>query len=412
VLYPRHRLDISAAQLAFAAAACIWSRRPDAREHALELELGDEALVCFSVRSGFELLLDALDWPPGSEILVSALTHPDLADIARRHGLTFVPIDVDSDTLAPRIDLLERSLTPRTRAVLVAHLFGSRTDLTPVAKIASGHGLLLLEDAAQSYLGPGDSGDPQAAVSMFSFGTIKTAPALGGAILYVRDPDLLARMCTLRIAWPRQSRSEYTARVLRIAGLQALAEPHVYGAFARVSALAGRDVDAMVNRSTHGLKPPAGDRDRAFVQWARRRPSAPLLAVLARRLRGFDRGRLARRAERGDRLAGSIPPGLRHPGRSAGTRTHWVFPVCVSNPRALIEHLRRAGFDATQATTSIAAISAPPNHPEATARAAQHLITTAVFIPVYPEMPERIVLELIDALSTFEHTAAQERRDA
>ena len=53
------------------------------------------------------------------------------------------------------------------------------------------------------------------------------------------------------------------------------------------------DVDALVNRSVHALKPPSGEQRDAFGEWVRRRPSAPLLALLRRRLRRFDHDRLA-----------------------------------------------------------------------------------------------------------------------
>ena len=73
-----------------------------------------------SVRAGFELLLDALELPTGSEVAVSAVTHPDMCRIIQRHGLRAVPVDIDEDKLAPRLDLLEEAITSRTRAILVA----------------------------------------------------------------------------------------------------------------------------------------------------------------------------------------------------------------------------------------------------------------------------------------------------
>jgi len=67
---------------------------------------------------------------------VTAITHPDMVRIIGWHGLRPVPVDIDSATLAPRLDLVEAAITGRTRAILVAHLFGSRFDVGPVAEIA------------------------------------------------------------------------------------------------------------------------------------------------------------------------------------------------------------------------------------------------------------------------------------
>src|SRR5918997_7215245 len=95
----------------------------------------------------------------GGEVLVSAVTHPDMVRIIEGHGLRAVPVDLDTTTLEPRIKLLQRALSPRTRTVLVAHLFGSRFDLDPIAAFARRHRLLLVEDCAQTFRGTWDPGD-------------------------------------------------------------------------------------------------------------------------------------------------------------------------------------------------------------------------------------------------------------
>ena len=102
------------------------------------------------MRSAFELLLDALALDEGSEILLSAITHPDMARIVSRHGLVPVPVDLDLETLQPRGELLERAVTERTRALVVAHLFGARVDLDEAIAFSRRHGLLLIEDCAQT----------------------------------------------------------------------------------------------------------------------------------------------------------------------------------------------------------------------------------------------------------------------
>jgi perosamine synthetase len=392
-VHPRHRLDLCAADLGTALLACLLARDGERREREVEATFGPGAVVCASLRSAFELLLDTLALEPGAEVLVSAVTHPDMPRILHRHGLVPVPVDLDPATLAPVPELLERAVTPRTRAILVAHLFGAGADLDAAAAAARRHGLLLLEDRAQLFLGQEDRGDGRADVSLFSFGAIKTAPALGGGVLLARDPELARQARALRAAWPRQPRGDYLRRTLRFAGLHALANPWLYGAFVHAGAATGRDVDALVNGSVRGLRPPAEGDEEAFERWLRRRPAAPLLALLARRLRTFDSDRLRRRAELGDRLAAALPPGLSHPGDGARRRTHWVFPVVAADPQRLVAALARAGFDATRATTSITAVGAPPPP------AAVTLMRDVVFVPAYPELGERAVRRLEAALA-------------
>jgi dTDP-4-amino-4,6-dideoxygalactose transaminase len=156
MLYPRHQLDVSFGDLIFGLSACLWAfwRGKLDAQIVRACPPGDDALVCFSVRSGFDLLLGVLAETSESEVLVSSVTHPDMVRIIEGHGLRAVPVDLDTATLEPRVELLKEALSPRTRAIVVAHLFGGRFDLGPVAAFARRHGLLVVEDCAQAFRGP------------------------------------------------------------------------------------------------------------------------------------------------------------------------------------------------------------------------------------------------------------------
>ena len=95
-----------------------------------------DGIVCLSVRSGFELLLETLQLEAGDEIAFSAITHPDMVRIAEARGLRVLPVDLDLTSLAPDSQALERALGPRTRLIVVAHLFGGSAALGHVAEIA------------------------------------------------------------------------------------------------------------------------------------------------------------------------------------------------------------------------------------------------------------------------------------
>lgn len=392
-LYPRLRLDVSFADLLFAASASFGARRGD-RENRLLRAWGDsKGLVCLSVRSAFDLLLDVLSLPPGDEIAFSAVTHPDMVRIAEAHGLRPLPVDLDPDTLAPRADALECAITPRTRLMVVAHLFGGRAELAPLAAVARRHGLLVVEDCAQCLRGPYDRGDALADVSLFSFGSIKTATALGGALVRVDDRGLAEAMRTMQDAWPVQPRREYALRVLKFAGLRSLAHPRVYWLFSRALAAAGRDLDMVVNGAVRGFAGPE------LARQIRRRPSAPLLSLLARRLRKFDTERLEARARSGNRLAAALPRDLFQPGRTVLHPTHWVFPVVPSDRAELIAALRRAGFDAASATSSITSVSPPLDRPDLRPKDAERTLGGVVFLPAYPELSDRELVRLAAAVT-------------
>jgi perosamine synthetase len=384
-VYARHRLDISVADISFGVLSCGRQlRREELEGEVLRLcSLEEEGLVCFSVRSGWDLWLGAQGLRAGDEVLVSAVTHPDMVRIISEHRLRAVPVDIDSATLAPRPWMLEAALTPRTRVVLVAHLFGGRMDLGSVAKFARERGLLLVEDCAQAFQGPQRMGDPAADVSMYSFGTLKTSTALGGAVLRVRDRGVLGRMRGIQASYPTQGRGEYLKKLVKVLGLVTVSRPRPYGLLARACTRFGSDLDALVGGVVRGIPP--GEPAAMFFRRLRQRPSAPLLAMLSRRLRTFDGVRLAKRTSTGERSARRLRVVDLHPGQRSLQRTHWLFPVVVQDPEALILGFRRYGLDASRATSSIAVVEAPEGR--SSPAEASLMMSGVVFLPMYPELP-------------------------
>ena len=79
-----------------------------------------------------------------------------------------------------------------------------------------------------------------------------------------------------------------------------------------------------------------------------------------------------------------------------------MFPIACRSPARAIERLREAGFDATAATSSIAAIDAPPDRGDLQPKASIELMRQVVFVPVYPEIPERAFRRLLRALADLE----------
>ena len=406
-VYARHRLDISVGDVFFGVLSC--GRR--SRREKLEVEvlrrcsLEEEGLVCFSVRGGWDLWLGAQGLRAGDEILVSAITHPDMIRIIQKRGLRAVPVDIDPEMLAPRPWMLEAALTARTRVVLVAHLFGGRMDLGQASRFARERGLLLVEDCAQAFRGPERMGDPAADVSMYSFGTLKTSAALGGAILRVRDREVLGRMRRIQAFYPPQGRGAYLKKLLRVLGLLAVSRPQPYGLVSRACVGLGYDLDALVGGVVRGFPPrePAA----TFFRRLRHRPSAPLLAMLDRRLRTFDEKRLVKRAMTGERIARRLRVVDLHPGQRSLERTHWLFPVIVADPEVLVADLRRLDLDASQATSSIAAVEAPAGRPSPAE--ASLMMSGVVFLPVYPELPARAIDVMADIVNECAARGAAER---
>jgi perosamine synthetase len=406
-VYVRHKLDLPLRDILFGMLACgrYW-RRERLEAGVLELcAMGEEGLVCFSVRSGWDLWLRVQGLRAGDEVIVSAVTHPDMVRIVRGHGLRAVPVDIDPETLAPRFSALEEALTPRTRVVLVAHLFGGRMDLGLVARFAREHDLLFVEDCAQAFRGPEAMVDPAVDVSMYSFGTLKTSTALGGAVLRVRDREVLSRMCEIQASYPVQRRGRYAKKLLMALGLVVVSRPLPYGRLARFCHRFGHDLDALVNGAVRAFPPK--EPETTFFRRLRHGPSAPLLAMLSRRLGTFDRARLARRTLAGERFAGRLAVEAVNPGGGSFSRTHWLFPVVVPDPETMISDLRGHGLDASQATSSIGVVEAPAGCPSP--NEASHMMSGVVFLPVYPELPWGAFDAMADLVSDHVAHVALER---
>jgi dTDP-4-amino-4,6-dideoxygalactose transaminase len=318
-------------------------------------------------------------------VLVSSVTIPDMVRILEHHGLTPVPVDLDSRQAAPLANAWEDAVTTKTRAILVAHLFGSRIPLEPILDFAKRHGLLVFEDCAQAFAGTGYAGHPQADASMFSFGVIKSNTALGGAVLRIRDRETLARMHAAHATYPVQSRLFYLKRLLKYGMLKILSGRAMCSLFVQLCRLFGGNYDRVVNRAARGFP---GDE---FFEQIRRQPSPPLLAVLLRRLTRFDAGRSEKHVDKGRMLTQRFQDGqpeetILCPGGDAAEHSFWVFPLLADEPARLIEVLARHGFDATQGQ-SLCVVSGRNGRAKSEAANAKNLLSKIVFLPFYPEMP-------------------------
>ncbi len=390
-MWPRKRLDITWIDLAAGQWACgfSWNRQRLASRLETAWISPETGLATLSVRSGLHLLLMNADWPAGSEILMSAMTIPDMARIVRQHGYVAVPVELDLETAAPTVASLEQATTTRTRAMIIAHLFGTRIPMQEILEFADRNELDVIEDCAQAYVGPEWTGTAGALASLFSFGTIKTATAIGGGLLTLGKKDLRRQLAESQATWPVQRREVYTRRIARSFVLKWLSQRSAFALFRLACRIFGQDYDTILNRSVRGF--PGDD----LVAQIEHTPSTPLLALMLRRLEQFRCGRLQRRIEVGQRLLAACGESVEILGHRGAQNSFWVVPVLASDPPALIETLRHAGFDATRGA-SMEIVAALPDR-EDTAPRIREAFDRIVYLPLYPDMPDRE----IDRLGTI-----------
>lgn len=121
-------------------------------EEALATYVG--AAHCIAVASGTEALLMSLmahGIGPGDEVIVPAFTFAATAEVAVLVGATAVLVDVEADTCNIDASLVEAAVTERTRAIIPVSLYGQPADVAEINAIAERRGLIVVEDAAQSF---------------------------------------------------------------------------------------------------------------------------------------------------------------------------------------------------------------------------------------------------------------------
>jgi perosamine synthetase len=109
-------------------------------------------------------------------------------------------IDAEPRTWNINPCLIEEKITPRTRGIIVVHLYGHPVDMDPVIEIARRHGLFVLEDAAEAhgaiYKGQvaGSIGD----IATFSFFGNKVLSTGEGGMVVTNDPELASKIRLLK----------------------------------------------------------------------------------------------------------------------------------------------------------------------------------------------------------------------
>lgn len=157
------------------------------RKHGIAVTNGTAAI---------DAAVDALGIGKGDEVIMPTFTIISCITQIIRSGA--IPVLVDSDPMTWNMDItqIESKISPRTKAIMVVHIYGLPVDMHPVLDIAKRYGLKIIEDAAemhgQTYRGKpcGSFGD----ISTFSFYPNKHITTGEGGMI-VTDDDELAETC-------------------------------------------------------------------------------------------------------------------------------------------------------------------------------------------------------------------------
>ena len=154
-------------------------------KHAVGVNSGTSALHLALLAAGIGL---------GDEVITVPFTFVATAAAILYAGARPVFVDIEPRSFTMDVSLIERAITPRTKAILPVHLYGQPADMDPILEIARRHGLIVIEDAAQAHGAEykerrvGALGD----IGCFSFYPTKNLGAYGEAGAITTDNDKYA----------------------------------------------------------------------------------------------------------------------------------------------------------------------------------------------------------------------------
>ena len=188
--------------------------------------LGVEHCVsCANGTDALHIALRGLGVAAGDEVITTAHSWIATSETITQAGGRVVFCDTDADTFTLDPALLEAKITPRTRGIIVVHLYGQPADMDPIMEIARRRGLWVLEDCAQSHLAryKGQLVGTFGRVATFSFYPGKNLGAMGDAGCIVTNDAELARFMTMfaRHGGLKKGEHEIEGVNSRMDGLQA-----------------------------------------------------------------------------------------------------------------------------------------------------------------------------------------------
>jgi dTDP-4-amino-4,6-dideoxygalactose transaminase len=163
------------------------------------------------VASGTDALLLSLracGVGPGDEVITTGFSFFATAGVITRLGATPVYVDIDPDNYNIDPSQIEKSITPKTKAIMPVHLYGQCADMDPIMEVANRHNLKVVEDAAQA-IGSEYKGKKAGTLGhfgCFSFFPSKNLGAAGdGGMIVTSDTkmDELLRMLRVHGAKPK-----------------------------------------------------------------------------------------------------------------------------------------------------------------------------------------------------------------
>jgi dTDP-4-amino-4,6-dideoxygalactose transaminase len=120
-------------------------------QNSLQTYLGVKHVIpCANGTDSLQIAMMALGLKPGDEVICPSFTYVATAEVIGLLGLIPVMVEVDAATFNITAAIVEKAITPRTKAIVPVHLYGQSCDMEPIMKLSEKYNLFVIEDNAQA----------------------------------------------------------------------------------------------------------------------------------------------------------------------------------------------------------------------------------------------------------------------
>ena len=169
--YHKIKAEVDAAVIAVMESSQFIGGKPvtDFADNLAKYNGSKHVIPCANGTDALQIAMMALGLKPGDEVITPSFTYIATVEVAALLNIKPVFVEVDKRTFCIDPAVIEKAITPKTKAIIPVHLYGHASNMEEIMKIAAKHNLFVIEDNAQAI---GNN-------YHFSDGTVKKTGSIG-----------------------------------------------------------------------------------------------------------------------------------------------------------------------------------------------------------------------------------------
>eukprot|EP00331_Platyophrya_macrostoma_P035659 CAMPEP_0176438570 /NCGR_PEP_ID=MMETSP0127-20121128/19375_1 /TAXON_ID=938130 /ORGANISM="Platyophrya macrostoma, Strain WH" /LENGTH=427 /DNA_ID=CAMNT_0017822571 /DNA_START=40 /DNA_END=1323 /DNA_ORIENTATION=- len=353
----------------------------------------EKLLTTLSVRTAWDLFLQAMDFPLGSEVIMTAVNIPEMVKIPRYHGLIPIPVEIDFKELKAVAKDIEAKITPQTKCIMISYLFGAEYDITDIINVAKKHNIMVIEDSAESFHGPQSTGHPGADLSLYSFGTIKINTSYGGSLAIIRNNEVLYRkMKHILESYSELPNKMFVKKIGKNAFPWLGLNWKPLNKYGRLVVNYGLGIDhrEMMVSLIRGF-----NDESDFLEKFRKQLPIAMMAMLAMRLKAFNQADFEKKSQNlRDTMNTLVKGGVEVPGHGIKDRYFWLYPFKTNEKDNVFNKLQDRGVDVYKKSTQLKLVESPVGSKYEFPYQTKEFMDKLLYLPFHLEVPRDQLMEM------------------